>query len=84
MLIDWPPGHLDLGECRGYLLNVYTHPGHRRRGLAGGLVQAIIEDCRRRNIRVLSLHASHEGRGVYEKLGFEPTNEMRILVQTTP
>jgi len=24
------------------------------------------------------LHASAEGRGLYEKLGFEPTNEMRL------
>jgi hypothetical protein len=26
----------------------------------------------------VNLHASKEGRALYEKLGFEPTNEMRL------
>jgi GNAT superfamily N-acetyltransferase len=80
MLIDWPPGLLDQGERRGYLFNVYTHPDHRRRGRAAGLVREAIEACRERHIRVLSLHASDSGRAVYEGLSFAPTNEMRLVL----
>src|SRR5689334_16489411 len=39
-LMEWPPHWIDPGARRGYLLNVYTHPEHRRRGLARRLVQA--------------------------------------------
>jgi len=29
-------------------------------------------------LRSVNLHASDEGRTLYEKLGFAPTNEMRL------
>jgi hypothetical protein len=31
-----------------------------------------------RGLRAVNLHASDEGRHLYEKLGFEATNEMRL------
>lgn len=34
--------------------------------------------CDTRGIRRLSLHASVEGRALYETLGFTSTNEMRL------
>ncbi len=76
LLIDWPPNRADLGPYRAYLLNVYTQPGHRRRGLARWLVEAALAEARRRNIRVMALHASDEGKSLYEKLGFRTTREM--------
>lgn len=78
MLVNWPPGHLDANPMRGYLLNVYTHPEHRKKGLARMLVEQVMDECRRRKIKALSLHASEYGRPLYQKLGFENTNEMRI------
>src|SRR5438552_9190799 len=33
-LIEWPPHMIGLAQHRGYILNVYTHPDHRRQGLA--------------------------------------------------
>ncbi|GGJ35104.1 GNAT family N-acetyltransferase [Deinococcus roseus] len=80
MLVNWPPGHLDASPMRGYLLNVYTHPEHRRKGLARMLVDQVMDECRRRKIKALSLHASEHGRPMYEKLGFQNTNEMRIIL----
>ncbi|WP_034338657.1 GNAT family N-acetyltransferase [Deinococcus misasensis] len=78
MWMDWPPGPLDARPGRGYLLNVYTHPEHRKQGLARLLVEQAIQECRERKVKVLSLHASEFGRPIYEKLGFQSTNEMRI------
>ncbi len=71
------PGAPQGGE-EAYLLNVYTEPEHRRRGLARQLMQAILAWCDARRISRLTLHASDEGRLLYESLGFAPTNEMRL------
>lgn len=78
-LLDWPAGILDIGTFRGYIFNVYTEPAHRKRGIARQLMQAIKDHCAAEGIRVISLHASTEGRSVYEALGFIPTNEMRYI-----
>ena len=59
------------------VLNVYTDPAHRRRGLARRLVEHVLSWARARGLRRISLHASDEGRPLYKQLGFVPTNEMR-------
>ena len=84
LILDWPPHPFDpTGETRAYLLNVFVDPEYRRRGLARSLVNCCLEEARRCNIRVVSLHASREGAPLYEHLGFKPTNErmLRILDQ---
>jgi GNAT superfamily N-acetyltransferase len=65
------------GRPTAYILNVYTEPDHRRRGLARRLVATILDWCRAHDIPRVSLHASAEGRPVYEQLGFNSTNELR-------
>lgn len=69
------PGCLDGGR-EAYVLNVYTEPAHRRRGLARGLMQAALDWCHAAGITRVALHASDEGRRLYESLGFAATNEM--------
>lgn len=81
LLLDWPPHFADPQPLRSYLLNVYVEPGHRGRGLARHLTEQAMAETRRRHIRVMSLHASEAGRPVYEKLGFAPTNELRIVLE---
>lgn len=83
LLLDCPPHFLDPQPLRAYLLNVYTHPEHRGRGLARLLTETAIAETRRRNIRLLSLHASEAGRPIYQNLGFTPTNEMRLTLGAT-
>ena len=58
--------------------NVYTEPAWRRRGLGRLLMKEIISWSRKNGIDSLVLHASDEGRSLYEKLGFIPTTEMRF------
>ena len=60
--------------------SIYTEREHRGNGLATIATRAAITEARRRGIRVVSLHASDEGRAIYERLGFEETNEMRLLL----
>jgi len=70
------PGHPD-GGVEAYVLNVYTDPPHRRRGLARRLMDEILAWCETKSVQRVGLHASDEGRGLYESLGFAATNEMR-------
>ncbi|MGD0734764.1 MAG: GNAT family N-acetyltransferase [Terracidiphilus sp.] len=77
LILDWPPHPLDPGgEHRGYLLNVFVEPEYRKRGLAHLLVERCLGEARSRGIRVVALHSSDAGRGVYKSLGFHATSEM--------
>ena len=53
----------------GYILNVYTLPEHRRRGHAMRMMEALLDCARERGIR-LTLVATDDGKGLYQKLGF--------------
>lgn len=59
--------------------NVYTEPEWRRCGLAQLLIKEIIAWSQKIGIDSLVLHASKNGRPLYEKLGFVATTEMRFL-----
>lgn len=67
---------VDLGP-QGLIVNVYTEPAWRRRGIAELLMREILTFAKARGIDNVVLHASAEGRRLYEKLGFRQTNEMR-------
>jgi len=69
---------LELGP-EAIVLNVYVEPAWRRRGVADALMRAILATLAERGIRRIVLHASTDGRRLYERLGFVPTNEMRFV-----
>jgi GNAT superfamily N-acetyltransferase len=80
-LMDWPPHMIGPGAPRGNILNVYTRAESRRMGLARRLMDAAIEWCRANQVRAVILHSSDDGRRLYESMGFQATNEMRILLE---
>lgn len=61
------------------VLNVYVEPEWRRRGVANALMRVVLDGLANRGIRRVVLHASQDGRHLYERLGFEQTNEMRLV-----
>ena len=71
------PGGVVQGR-EALIVNVYTEPAWRRRGLAGLLMRHILDFTRANGIHRVLLHASKEGRPLYESLGFVPTSEMRL------
>lgn len=77
-LMDFPPHWMDAEPLRAYLLNFYVDAAFRGHGLAYALLKTAVEDARRRGIKVASLHASKFGKPLYERNGFEPTNEMML------
>jgi GNAT superfamily N-acetyltransferase len=70
------PGALH-GGSEAYVLNVYTEPAERRRGLARHLMQTMLTWCDAQGVARIALHASDDGRPLYCQLGFAPTNELR-------
>jgi ribosomal protein S18 acetylase RimI-like enzyme len=69
---------LELGP-EAIVLNVYVEPAWRRHGIGEALMRAVLDALAVRGIRRIVLHASDDGRRLYERLGFLPTNEMRLI-----
>ena len=55
---------------RAYLMNIYTRPDYRRRGIARHMVDLLVGEARQRGITAISLEATDMGRPLYEAYGF--------------
>jgi GNAT superfamily N-acetyltransferase len=78
LVSPWPSHPYD-GQCRrATILNMYTDPPFRRQGIARRLMQTMIDWCGKEGFVHVTLHASDKGRPLYDSLGFEVTNEMRL------
>lgn len=81
IITPWLAHPYDLECRRATILNVYTNPEYRLRGLARKIMQTIIDWCKREGLAGVTLHASEAGRHLYESLGFESSNEMRFKLR---
>jgi GNAT superfamily N-acetyltransferase len=81
ILLDYHSSPTDPLAKRPFIVNMYTEPEYRRRGLARRLMGTMIDWCREEGFGGVLLHASDEGRPLYESLGFEPTNEMHLKLR---
>jgi len=55
----------------GTVLNVFTYPEYRRKGVATALLRLLIKDAKGQNLSYLELSATEAGKPLYEKLGFK-------------
>ena len=79
-IIPWPPGPRYAGDRLAFVYNVYTEPGHRRRGLARLIMENIHAWCRVEGIGSMALNASHDGKPLYEAMGYvESPSPMMFL-----
>lgn len=76
----WPVGPVDQTGLRAYLMNVYTEPRCRGRGLARRLVKLTLDYSREQGLETALLNASAAGRPLYESLGFRQSSEMRLTL----
>ena len=66
-------GEITIAEGRqGLIVNVFTEPEWRRRGLAMLLMEQIIAWSREQQLDGLVLHASDDGRALYEQARLRP------------
>ncbi len=59
------------------VVNVYTEPAWRKRGIASALMSSLMQWTQENGFDRVVLHASDAGRPLYASMGFLPTNEMR-------
>ena len=59
-----------------YIGNMFTCPPHRKRGLAGELLRLLAQEARAAGCHAILLHASDQGRPLYQAFGFEATESM--------
>ena len=73
-----PTFHHPSGK-RAHIMNVYTRANYRRKGIASQMMRALIDEGRKRGVTEISLDATEEGRGLYEKCGFVASREGMVL-----
>ena len=65
----------------GYIMNMYTVPEYRRRGICSELVQLLVKTGNEMGIYNFELHATKEGEPVYQKCGFTKHSEPTYRLQ---
>lgn len=55
---------------KAYIMNMYTHPDYRRKGIAYHTLELLVEEAEDRGVKHISLEATDMGRPLYERYGF--------------
>lgn len=64
---------------KAYIMNMYTVPEYRRKGIAYKTLDLLVNDVLNRGITSIALEATDMGRPLYEKYGFvKMNNEMEL------
>ena len=69
-IIEMPANSILLNGLYGEVLNVYTEPEYRGKGLCTQLIKNLIEDGKKRGLGRVDLSATKEGYPIYKKVGF--------------
>ncbi len=76
-----PTFHNPTGR-KAYIMNMYTRPDYRRKGIATKTLDLLIQDAKKRGVTVISLEATDMGRKLYERYGFvSMTSEMELPIK---
>lgn len=76
MTVRVHPGNFKNPSGRvGYIMNMYTSPAHRRKGIGTNLLHKLKETGLEMGIKAFELHATRDGEPVYVKYGFEKHHE---------
>ncbi|MGI9433549.1 MAG: GNAT family N-acetyltransferase [Geminicoccaceae bacterium] len=66
----------------GFLGDVYTLPSSRDLGLAAKLSGLVLDWLRQEGVDMVRLLASEAARPIYQRLGFQDTNEMVLVLSS--
>lgn len=79
VLLDWGPTRGEPSGLRARIVNVFTDPEWRRRGIARSLVQDVMRRCQKRDVQVFGVASTADGEALYRALGFVPYPQEMIL-----
>ena len=71
LIIEMPANLMLLNGIYGDVLNVYTEPEYRGKGLATSLMNNLIEYGKKAGLGRIDLMATDDGYPIYKKVGFE-------------
>lgn len=60
---------------KAYIMNMYTNPAYRRRGIAIKTLDMLVKEAKNRSVSAISLEATDMGRPLYQKYGFKKMND---------
>lgn len=66
-----PPSYSNPTGINAYVTNMYTKNEYRHQGIASHLLNLVVEEARKQGCKVIRLHASKNGRTLYERFGFK-------------
>jgi GNAT superfamily N-acetyltransferase len=76
---EHPPGIMIPNGREAYIMNMYTKPRWRGKGIATAIFRQLLDNARQKDCSRVALHALPLGRAIYEKEGFVAGNkEMRL------
>ncbi len=76
-----PPSHSNISGMVAYIMNMYTKPEYRKRGLAMKLLDCVVNEAKARGCMNITLNASEMGKPIYKKYGFKDVdNDMVYTV----
>lgn len=65
---------------KAYIMNMYTAPAYRRKGIAYHMLDLLVCEAKKEGITAILLEATKQGRPLYEKYGFRGMkDEMELL-----
>ncbi len=71
MILKKIPGDLNQSSyLEGEILNMYTLPEYRRRGISSLVLKKLLEEARVMGLSKVALHCSEAGEPLYRKFGF--------------
>lgn len=70
LVVEKPANPSFITGKTGTVLNVYTKPQYRQKGLAGKLMNMMLDDAKENKLSFVELKATKMGKPLYEKLGF--------------
>jgi GNAT superfamily N-acetyltransferase len=73
-------GGLEEGRL-GYILNMYTVPEARGKGICTRLLDELMKEARKLGLKYLHLHASEDGVGIYKKAGFTYPKQVEMIMR---
>ena len=77
-----PTYHNPTGQ-RAYIVNMYTNPLYRNRGIATHILDCLVKKSLEMGIQYISLEATEAGRSLYKNYGFaDLTSEMQLKNET--
>lgn len=80
--LEVPPSFGNISGKEAYIMNMYTKPSFRTKGIGTKLLDIIIDEIKKKGIKKIRLHTTEIGKHVYLRKGFKDSNTEMVLYLT--